>query len=117
MAAGAPIVASDLDAFARVLEDGTAGVLVRRGDPAALADALCALLTDPARRAELAAVGARTAADYDWDVLARRILAVYETVLPPEGGEVTAGEDDETFPAVPPARMQARSALRRRVQH
>ena len=33
---GAPIVASDLDAFARVLEDGDAGVLVRRGDPAAL---------------------------------------------------------------------------------
>ena len=33
---GAPIVASDLDAFARVLEDGAAGVLVRRGDPAAL---------------------------------------------------------------------------------
>src|SRR3954452_13091244 len=37
LAAGAPIVASDLDAFARVLEHGAAGVLVRRGDPAALA--------------------------------------------------------------------------------
>jgi phosphatidylinositol alpha-mannosyltransferase len=94
LAAGAPIVASDLDAFARVLEHGAAGVLVRRGDPAALADALCALLGDPARRAELAAGGARAAAGYDWDVLARRILAVYETVLPPGGGEVTAGEDD-----------------------
>jgi phosphatidylinositol alpha-mannosyltransferase len=118
LAAGAPIVASDLDAFARVLEDGHAGVLVRRGDAAALADALCALLADPARRAELAAGGARVAAGYDWDVLARQILAVYETVLTPEGGAVTAGEDDdETFPAVPVARMQARSALRRRTQH
>ena len=40
MAAGAPVVASDLDAFARVLEDGTAGVLVPRGSAAALAGAL-----------------------------------------------------------------------------
>ncbi|MCW2705432.1 MAG: Phosphatidylinositol alpha-mannosyltransferase [Blastococcus sp.] len=117
LAAGAPIVASDLDAFARVLEDGDAGVLVRRGDPGALANALCGLLADPARMAELSAGGAGAAAVYDWDVLARRILAVYETVLPPDGGEVTAGEDDEAFPAVPPARIQARSARRRRAQH
>jgi phosphatidylinositol alpha-mannosyltransferase len=117
LAAGAPIVASDLDAFARVLEDGAAGVLVRRGDPAALSRALCELLADRERLAELSAGGAGAAAVYDWDVLARRILAVYETVLLAGGGEVTAGEDDEEFPAVPPARMQVRSSRRRRVQH
>lgn len=117
LAAGAPIVASDLDAFARVLEDGAGGVLVRRGDPVALAEALCGLLADPARLAELSSGGARIAAAYDWDVLARRILAVYETVLPPGGGEVTAREDDETFPAVAPARFQARPPLRRRPPH
>jgi phosphatidylinositol alpha-mannosyltransferase len=117
LAAGAPIVASDLDAFVRVLEDGDAGVVVRRGDPTALAEALCDLLADPARMAELSAGGARAAMVYDWDVLARRILAVYETVLPPGGGEVTAGEDDPEFPAVPPARLQARSSRRRGVQH
>jgi phosphatidylinositol alpha-mannosyltransferase len=100
-----------------VLEDGAAGVVVRRGDPRALADALCGLLADPARLAELSAGGARAAAEYDWEVLARRILAVYETVLPPGGGEVTAVEDDEAFPAVPPARMQAGSGRRRRAQH
>jgi phosphatidyl-myo-inositol alpha-mannosyltransferase len=117
LAAGAPIVASDLDAFVRVLEDGEAGVVVRRGDPTALADALCGLLADPARMAELSARGARAAAVYDWDVLARRILAVYEMVLPPGGGEVTAGEDDPEFPSVPPARMQARTARHRGAQH
>ena len=56
------------------------------------------------------------AAAYDWQVLARRILAVYETVVLPAGsGEVTAGEDDE-FPAVAPARCRTRSGRRRRVQ-
>lgn len=101
MAAGAPIVASDLDAFSRVLDGGSAGVLVRRNDPAALARALGELLADPARRAELAARGSQAAARYDWQVLARRILAVYETVLLPGGGVVTAGADDD-FPGVPP---------------
>ncbi|MEX5720102.1 glycosyltransferase family 4 protein [Geodermatophilus maliterrae] len=95
MAAGAPIVASDLDAFARVLEDGAAGVLVRRGDSAALARALSDLLTDPDRRARLAATGREVAAGYDWQVVARRVLAVYETVVLPGAGGVTAADDEE----------------------
>jgi glycosyltransferase involved in cell wall biosynthesis len=94
MAAGAPIVASDLDAFSRVLADGTAGVLVRRGDSAALARALSDLLADPARRAALSAAGREAAAAYDWQVVARRVLAVYETVVLPGAGEVTATDDE-----------------------
>jgi phosphatidylinositol alpha-mannosyltransferase len=120
LAAGAPIVASDLDAFARVLEDGAAGVLVRRGDAAALAGALCGLLDDPARRARLAAVGSTVAAAYDWQVLARRILAVYETVVLPGSGEVTAVDDDELAIATGPVARHddaaARTPLRRRVR-
>jgi phosphatidylinositol alpha-mannosyltransferase len=95
MAAGAPIVASDLDAFARVLEDGAAGVLVRRGDAAGLARALSDLLADPARRAALSAAGRQAAAAYDWQVVARRVLAVYETVAVPGAGVVTAADDEE----------------------
>jgi phosphatidyl-myo-inositol alpha-mannosyltransferase len=115
LAAGAPIVASDLDAFASVLEGGEAGVLVPRGDAAALARALSALLDDPARRAELSARGQEVAAGYDWQVLARRILAVYETVVGPGGHEVTAADDadDEALSApvedeVPPRRWARR---------
>ena len=115
LAAGAPVVASDLDAFARVLEHGEAGVLVRRGDAGALARALSDLLADPVRRAELSATGATVAAGYDWGVLARRILAVYETVVLPGGGEVTAGEDDDFLDA-PPAAAGAWSSFLRRVQ-
>jgi phosphatidylinositol alpha-mannosyltransferase len=95
MAAGAPVVASDLDAFARVLADGAAGRLVRRGEAADLAAALSGLLADPAQRTRLAAAGRRVVAEYDWSVVAERILAVYETVAPPGGVGVTASDVDD----------------------
>jgi phosphatidylinositol alpha-mannosyltransferase len=97
MAARAPIVASDLDAFRRVLDDGRAGVLVPTGDPAALAAGIGALLDDPDRRAELAAIGARTVQPYDWPVVAGQVLAVYETVIGTSRHAVTAENG-----AVPP---------------
>ena len=81
MAAGAPIVASDLDPFRRVLDDGRAGTLFRTGDPAALAKALAGLLDDPARRQRLVGIGAKVVAGYDWPVVAKQIVAVYETVV------------------------------------
>jgi phosphatidylinositol alpha-mannosyltransferase len=89
MAARVPIVASDLDAFRRVLDDGRAGELFRTGAPAALATALAGLLDDPARRAALAGIGAEVVAPYDWPVVARQVLAVYETVITAEPVPVT----------------------------
>src|SRR5206468_2918843 len=47
MAAHTPIVASDLEAFRRVLDGGAAGALVRPGDAGALADTLTQVLADP----------------------------------------------------------------------
>jgi phosphatidylinositol alpha-mannosyltransferase len=81
MAAGAPVVASDLDAFRRVLDDGRAGMLSPVGDPAALASALRDLLTDPARRETLAAAGRRRVSAFDWSVVAGRVLRVYEQAI------------------------------------
>jgi len=78
MAAGAPVVASDLDAF-RVTLDG-AGELVPADDPDALAGALDSLLNDPARRAGLSTAGRDVVRRYDWPVVTRQILEVYETV-------------------------------------
>lgn len=81
MSAGAPVVASDLDAFRRVLDGGVAGALSPVGDGAALARTLGAVLDDPARRAELAAQGRRVVAAYDWPVVAATVVKVYETVI------------------------------------
>jgi phosphatidylinositol alpha-mannosyltransferase len=90
MAAGAPIVASDLDAFRRVLDDGDAGELVPPEDPAALAAALDALLGDAARRRALAARASAVVRRYDWPAIAAAIVGVYETVV----GEPVVAEDD-----------------------
>jgi phosphatidyl-myo-inositol alpha-mannosyltransferase len=89
MAAGAPILASDLEPFRRVLDDGRAGTLFRTGDPASLATELAGLLADPARRDRLVAVGTEVVAAYDWQVVARQVLAVYETVVAAEPVPVT----------------------------
>ena len=81
LAAGTPVVASDLDAFRLVLDGGQAGVLVPAGVPAALSAALGDLLDDPDRRTALAAAGRQRAAMWDWPVVARRVLQVYETAV------------------------------------
>lgn len=102
MAAGAPIVASDLDAFSRVLDGGRAGVLFPVDDADALATALARVLDDKAQRAALIRAGFDTVADYDWPVVAGRILDVYETVVAAAPGEVQAlpePEIDDTGPA------------------
>ena len=100
MAAGAPIVASDLEAFRRVLADGTgagsAGVLFRTGDSDDLARALAEVLDSPSRRRALAAAGSKAVREYDWPVVAWQVLRVYETVAAAEPGQVTT---DTTEPA------------------
>ncbi|MBV9856246.1 MAG: glycosyltransferase family 4 protein, partial [Streptosporangiaceae bacterium] len=81
MAAGAAIVASDLEAFREVLRGGSAGELFATGEPADLARAAARLLDDPALRADLSASALAAVADYDWSVVARDVVSVYETVV------------------------------------
>jgi glycosyltransferase involved in cell wall biosynthesis len=74
MAAGLPIVASAIDGPSEMLADGESGLLVPAGDPAALADALAALLAEPARAARLgAAARAVVERDFGPGALARRL--------------------------------------------
>lgn len=80
LAARTPVVASELDAFRRVLRDGAAGILVPIGDSTRLWSALDVVLTDSVRRRALVAAGTRAVGEYDWPVVAEQILRVYETV-------------------------------------
>jgi phosphatidylinositol alpha-mannosyltransferase len=80
MAARTAVVASDLDAFRRVLLGGTAGCLVPVDDSAALATALIGILDDDQARQRYIDVATETVRQYDWSVVARQIMRVYDTV-------------------------------------
>jgi phosphatidylinositol alpha-mannosyltransferase len=88
MAAGTTVVASDLDAFRRVLDGGRAGQLFTTGDAGALRRTLSELLDDPARRAELASCADQVVANYDWPTVARRVLEVYAAAIEATDGRV-----------------------------
>ena len=98
MAAGTAILASDLDAFRRVLDDGRAGLLFQTGDPAGLARCLAGLLDHPDHRAALVATGAEVVAAYDWPVVGRQVLDVYEMVIAAAPGAVVPDPAPEPLP-------------------
>jgi phosphatidylinositol alpha-mannosyltransferase len=81
MAAGRPVVASNIPGYAAVLRDGVDGVLVPPGDAPALADALAGVLGDRERALAMGRSGKERAARYDWPVVAGEIEGVYTEAL------------------------------------
>jgi phosphatidylinositol alpha-mannosyltransferase len=81
MAAGAPIVASDIPGYRDVVTHGVEGLLVERQNPGALADALCRLLGSPESRANMRRAGEAKARRYDWPRVATEVLDYYDEVL------------------------------------
>jgi len=81
MAAGTPIVASDLDAFRRVLDNGRAGRQFVAGDPVALAGTLGDVLDNAPLREGLTAAGRLAVAPYDWSVVSAQVMRVYELAI------------------------------------
>src|SRR3954447_25912619 len=90
MAADTPVVASDIDAFRRVLDDGRAGCLFPVGDAGALADVLGRLLDSPDDRARFTDRGREVVRAYDWPVVASAVVQVYETVTGVAGASLAA---------------------------
>jgi phosphatidylinositol alpha-mannosyltransferase len=80
LSAGAPVLASDLDAFVQVLDQGEAGEIFANEDADALAAAAVRLLGDEERRTELGRRGSAHVRRFDWSTVGADILAVYETV-------------------------------------
>jgi phosphatidyl-myo-inositol alpha-mannosyltransferase len=81
MAAHTPIVASELEAFKRVLGGGVAGQLFPIGDSAALARELDRVLDDAALRRRLVETAAKAVVPYDWSTVVREVLRVYELAI------------------------------------
>lgn len=81
LAAGRPIVASDLPSTREILRDGETARLVAPGEPAALAAAIQGLLADRDAAERLARAAWEDAPRYSWDARAKSILAAIEEVL------------------------------------
>jgi phosphatidylinositol alpha-mannosyltransferase len=93
MSAGAPVLASDLPAFAQVLDQGAAGELFANEDADALAEVAVRLLGDPDRLAELRRSGSAHVRRFDWSTVGADILSVYETVA---AGAAAVATDERT---------------------
>jgi len=77
-----PVVASRIGGLVEVVRDGETGLLVPPADPAALAERIAWLLSDPALRARMGAAGREwTLAMFTWEHVIARMLACYEQVL------------------------------------
>ncbi|SHK91988.1 starch synthase [Pseudonocardia thermophila] len=88
MACGTAVVASDVGGIPEVVDDGRTGLLVHYDEHAVdefrtgLADAVNALLADPARAAEMGAAGReRAVAEFAWRTAAQRTVEIYRSVL------------------------------------
>jgi phosphatidylinositol alpha-mannosyltransferase len=81
MAAGKPIVASDIDGYRGVLEDGREGLLIQPEDERLLAGALIRLLKDPALCERMGRQGQAKATDYAWHKVAQQVLDYYRELL------------------------------------
>jgi phosphatidylinositol alpha-mannosyltransferase len=77
MAAGVPIVASDIHGYKRVVERGVQGLLVEPKNPRALAAALYSLARDPELRHDTGEAGRQRAPEFSWDRVTERIVDYY----------------------------------------
>ncbi len=81
MAAGKPVVASDIPGYATVVQDGAQGLLVAPRDDRALAAALLRLMNDPDLRRTMGARGRDHAQQYSWGIVADRVMDYYLRLL------------------------------------
>ncbi len=88
LAAGTPVLASDIPGYRDVIRDGLDGRLLPAGDPLALAEALRELALDPAGRARMARAARERAERFAWPHVAAEVLDCYEQAL--AVGEPTA---------------------------
>src|SRR6185312_11801882 len=82
MAAGVPVVATCVGGTPEVIRDGEQGLLVPPGDPQAIADAILAVLGDPALAARLGAEGRRRVREeFSFEAVVRRTEDLYRGLL------------------------------------
>jgi phosphatidylinositol alpha-mannosyltransferase len=80
MAAGKPILASDIEGFREVMQHGREGELLPVEDQRAWARAILRLAREPLRAAAYSERGRHTAQEYAWPSVARRVVNLYRGI-------------------------------------
>lgn len=81
MAAGLPVVASDIPGYRALLLDGEGALLVPPKDDAALARTLLRLMRNETKCAQMSEFGVRRAQAFAWPKIAARVVDYYEELL------------------------------------
>ena len=89
MAAGTPVVSTDIDGYRNVATDGENALLVEPGNPQALASAMSRIIADPRLATRLTAAGRIHAQSYSLDALADHYVVLYERALSMEADDIT----------------------------
>ena len=85
MAAGIPIVATDIPGYQEVLSDGVEGLLVPPRDPEALAAGVVRVLTEPGLADRLGDAGRERARTFDWPIVVDRLEELYGRAIESAG--------------------------------
>ncbi len=87
MAAGLPVIAFASGGVSEIVAEGETGQVLTRTDPAALADAISALLSDPARAKAMGEAGrARVQSEFGSDIWVERLHLLYRQLTQRGGG-------------------------------
>ena len=81
LAAGVPVVATNVDGTAEVLSDGVNGVLTEPGNVTAMAAGVCSLLADSGLRQRLADAARKGLEEFDIDLMVRQQEELYTCLL------------------------------------
>ncbi|HEX5374754.1 MAG TPA: glycosyltransferase, partial [Solirubrobacterales bacterium] len=85
MGAGLPVVATGVDGIRELVWPGVTGELVPPGDPAAMAQALIAILEDPGAATQMGTAGRAAAAENRMELCVERYFDLYERLLGERG--------------------------------
>jgi phosphatidylinositol alpha-mannosyltransferase len=92
MALGKPIVASANEGYSTVVTNGNEGIMVTPKSVDELEAALKKLIDDGDLRQQMGQAGLETVKQYDWPVVAQRILAYYDECIKQNGKEAIKNE-------------------------
>lgn len=85
MAAGLPVVATDIPGYREVVSNGVEGLLVPPRDPEALAAGLVTALTEPGLAKRLGEAGRERARTFDWPIVVDRLEELYVRAIESAG--------------------------------